>query len=176
VTWASTFSGAPPGRHLWSFFLKAVLGDDPFDAPRADHPAGLPKLLGDHLRRGVAVEEAVADDLADDFGCSPIVCLWAAFLAPQSEGASSLKGGAELKVTLLAVAELLGGLERPRVLTLPFDEHPQLVGDLVVLAHIQRTTRPDQRMAREIESRHPGFLRESRPLLGLHGTNALKPG
>jgi hypothetical protein len=67
--------------------LQAILGDDPFDAPRADHPAGLPQFLGNHLHRGVAVEKTVPDDLADDFSCPSIVGLGAAFLAPQSDRA-----------------------------------------------------------------------------------------
>jgi hypothetical protein len=136
----------------------------------------LPQFLGDHLPRGVAVEKTVPDDLADDFGGSPIVGLGTAFLAPQSDRAELLKGGAKLKVTLLAEAKLLGSLQRPRVLTLPLDEHPQLTGDLVVLPHVQDTARSDQSLIRQIELCHPGILRKGRPLLGLHGTSVGKPG
>jgi hypothetical protein len=131
----------------------------------------LPQFLGDDLRRGVAVQKTVPDDLADGFGCSPIVGLGTAFPALKSDRARALIGGAELKVTLLAEAKLLGGLERPRVLTLPLHEHAQLARDLVVLPYLQATARSDQRLLREIELCHPGILRKSCPLLGLHGTS-----
>ena len=116
--------------------MQAVLGDDAFNAPRADHPAGLPQLLGDHLRGGVTVEEAMPDHLPDDLGRSPVIRLGTTLATPQSDRPRFVKSSAELKVTLLAVAELLGGLQRARVFTLPFDEHAQLAGDLVVFAHL----------------------------------------
>jgi len=138
--------------------LQPVLGDYSFDAPRADRGSALPQLLRDHLGGGVGVEEAVSDHLPDHLGCSPIVGFGTALLALQSEGARLLKGSAELKVTLLAVAELAGGLERPHCSTLPFDKHQQLAGDLVVLGDVQATVRTNHHMFFHIVLGHPCFL------------------
>ena len=47
--------------------MKAVLLDDAHDTTRADHEASLAELLGDHVDCGVGIEEAVTNDLANDF-------------------------------------------------------------------------------------------------------------
>ena len=65
-----------------------------------------------------------------------------------------------MKVTLLAVTEFVGGVERPLCSALAFDEHQQLVADLVVLGHVQFTARPDQFVIPRIELCHPCFLRK----------------
>jgi len=149
--------------------LKAVFGDHALDAAGADLPAALAKLLRDHLRGGVAVEEPVPHHLPDDLGRSPVVGLGAALLAPQSDRARFVEEGAELEVPLLAVAELAGGLEGTALLALPFQEHEQLVRDLVVRADVQGAARPDPRMVLRFESCHPGFLRKARRLRGPRG-------
>jgi hypothetical protein len=125
----------------------------------------LPQLLRDHLGGGVGVEEAVSDHLPDHLGCSPIVGFGTALLAVQSEGARLLKGSAELKVPLLAVTELAGGLERPHFFTLPFDEHQQLACDLVVLADDQAAVRPNHDALLHIVLCHPCFLPKDHRLL-----------
>lgn len=171
VTWAAIFSGTTLGRHLWSFFLKPVLGDDPFDAAGADGPAALPQLLRDNLRGGVGVEKAMPDDLSDHFGRSPILRFGTAFLAVQCNRAGLLEGGAELKVTLLAETELCGGLQRSRSLAFTFHEHHELPRDLVILTHVQDTAGPDQTVAFRIELCHVCFLHKGDRLLGPCGTS-----
>ena len=155
--------------------MKAVFGDDALHAAGADLPAALAQLLGDHLRGGVAVEEPVPDHLPDDLGRSPVVCLGAALLTPQSDRARFVKEGAELEVPLLAVAELAGGLEGAAFLALPFQEHEQLLRDLVVRADAQGAGRPDPRMVFQFESCHLGFLRKARRLPGPRGPSVGRP-
>ena len=53
--------------------MKAVLLDNADDTTSADHEAGLAELLGDDVDRGVRIEEAVTDDLADKFVGADIV-------------------------------------------------------------------------------------------------------
>ena len=54
-------------------FLKAVLLDDADDTTSADREAGLAELLRDDVDRGVGIEKAVTDDLANDFVGADIV-------------------------------------------------------------------------------------------------------
>jgi hypothetical protein len=163
---ASTCSLSGRGRHLWSFFLQAVVGQDAFHAADADRPSGLNEFLGDDLRRRIGVEEAVPDHLADDLGRTPIVPLGAAFLAVQSQRAPFAEGGAELEVALLAVAELFGGLERSQAFALTFDKHQQFAGDLILGGYFKPAPWPDQGMSLQIELCHGCLLRTGRSLSG----------
>jgi hypothetical protein len=53
--------------------LKAVLLNDADDTTSADREAGLAELLRDDVDRGVGIEEAVTDDLANEFVGADIV-------------------------------------------------------------------------------------------------------
>lgn len=155
--------------------MQAVFGDHPFDAARADDPSALAQLLGDHVRRGVAVEETVPDHLPDDLVRAPVVRLGAAFLAPQSKRTVLLIGGTELEVTLFAVAEFLGGPQSSPALTLAFNEHQQFAGDLVVFAHVQAAGRPDPCVTLHLELCHPGILHEGKSVSGSAHAEHRKP-
>ena len=61
--------------------MKAVLLDDADDTTSADREAGLAELLRDDVDRGVGIEEAVTDDLANDFVGADIVAFGAGLLA-----------------------------------------------------------------------------------------------
>ena len=61
-----------------------------------------------------------------------------AFPALQRRRPSPAVSGAQLKIPLLAVAELASRLQRSRFLALALDEHEQLPGNLVLLGHIQK--------------------------------------
>jgi hypothetical protein len=134
--------------------LQAVFGNDTFDAADADYRSALTQLLGNDLRRGVGIEETVPDHLPDDLVRSSVVGLWTALPALQSQRTALLISGAKLKVTLLAVAEFLGGPQRSPTFTLAFDEHQQLAGHFVVLAYLQDPSRPHPRMALRFELCH----------------------
>ena len=57
--------------------MKAVLLDDADDTTSADREAGLAELLCDDVDRGVRIEEAVTDDLTNDFVGADIVAFGA---------------------------------------------------------------------------------------------------
>ena len=108
------------------------MADDPFDRADADGPTRLAKLLCGDVEGGVGVEEAMTDDLADDFITAAVVAFGSPFLADQSEGAAAGEGLAELKVALFAEAELLGRLGGPGLLALDFDKHGEAEDNEVI--------------------------------------------
>lgn len=134
--------------------MKAVVGDDAFDAAGTDDPARLAELLGDDVGGGVGVEEAVADDLADDFVGAAGGAFGAAFLAEQRGGAAVGERLAELEVALLAEAELACGGGGAEALALAFDEHGEFAGDLVVGAEGEGAGGADEELLLEIDVEH----------------------
>jgi hypothetical protein len=138
--------------------LQAVLAQDAFHAADADGPPALNQLLRDHFRRGIGIEKPVPDHLADEFRCAAVVGFRSAFLALQRACTPLAIGGAELKIALLAQAELLRGPQRAHALALAFDEHHQFARDFVLRGHFQRAMRSDQGMLSDIELRHHGLL------------------
>jgi hypothetical protein len=95
------------------------------------------ELLGNHLDRGVRVQVAMPDDLADRLLGPTRWPLGAAFAAAKAFGAALLEGMQQLKVPLLAVAVLAGGGRASQTQALPLDEHEQLPGHLVLRQHGQ---------------------------------------
>jgi hypothetical protein len=134
--------------------LKAVVGDDAFDAAATDDPAGLAELLGDDIGGGVGVEEAIANDLADDFVGTAVEAFGAAFLAFQGGGAAVGECLAELEVALLTEAELARGGGGAEALALAFDEHGEFAGDLVVGAEGEGAGGADEELTLEIDVEH----------------------
>src|SRR5216683_608209 len=150
----TTNGGSAVGPQRWSFFLKAVVSDDAFDAARTDDPAGLAELLGDDVGGGVGVEEAVADDLADDFVGAAVEAFGAAFLAEQGGGAAVGERLAELEVALFTEAELARGGGGAEALALAFDEHGEFAGDLVVWAEGEGAGGADEELLLQIDVEH----------------------
>ena len=66
---------------LIEFFLKAILGDHPFDAPGADFQTRLAKLLANHVGGSVRIEEAAPNHLSRQFAGSPVVGLGSPWFA-----------------------------------------------------------------------------------------------
>jgi len=124
--------------------LKAEIGDDAFDAAGAEGTAGLAELLGDDLGGGLGVEEAVADDLAHGLVGVAGGAFGAAAVVLQGRGAVGEEGAADLEVTLLAEAKLLGGGEGSESLALALDEHGEVAGDLVGGGDGERTGGADE--------------------------------
>jgi hypothetical protein len=143
---------------VWSFFLKAVVGNNTFDTAGADGHSALAKLLRDHFGRSVRIEKAVPDHLANDLGSPSVVGLGAAFLAQQPHRPLRLKRGSELEVPLLAIAVLLRGLDRSQAFAVPFDEHRQLVCDFILFGYVQPSSWPNQGVTLRIELRHDDLL------------------
>jgi len=135
-------------------FLQAEMGNGAFDAAGADGPAGLAEFLGDDLGRGFGIEEAMANDLADDFVGAARGAFGSAFLAVQGQGAALAEGVAELEIALFAEAELACGSERPEALALAFDEHGEFAGDVVVVGDVQGSGVADKLLELEVELEH----------------------
>jgi len=76
------------GMSAQSFFLQAIIGDDPLDTALADRELGLAQLLGDDRGGGLWVQKAVAQDLphgwvgAAVIGFGPVFCGWRASKPP----------------------------------------------------------------------------------------------
>jgi hypothetical protein len=139
---------------MWSFFLKPKVGDDAFDAARADLDGRLAHLLGDDLGGRIGIEEAVADNLTDDIFGARGGRFWARLAAEKSGSTARGESVAELEIALFAEAELLGSLEGTEAEALAFDEHEEFVGDLVVNRDRQRTLWADQERLLGIEVKH----------------------
>jgi len=61
--------------------LKAELSDDAIHAALTDGEAALAQFLGDDFRGGIAVEEPMPDDLANEFLGAAVVGFGTALLA-----------------------------------------------------------------------------------------------
>jgi hypothetical protein len=116
----------------------------------------LAEFLGNDVSGGVGVEEAKANDLADDFVGTAGVTFGAAFLAEQSGGAPVGEGLTELEVALLTQAELACGSGGSESLTFAFDEHGEFAGDLVVGAEGEGAGGADEELLLEIDVEHGG--------------------
>ena len=78
--------------------MKAVVGDDPFDAAGADGVAELAELLGDDLGADRRIEEAQADGQPDDLVGAAVVGFGAAAFRGQGGGARGQVERAQLVV------------------------------------------------------------------------------
>jgi hypothetical protein len=131
--------------------LQAILLDDTVHAPGADLETGLAELLGDDVDRGVGVEEAVADDLALDLVGADIVVLGAGFVALQSRASMLTIEFEQLKISLFAEAELLGGLGGTEPFALAFDEHGEAGDDKVTGENRELSGGADDAVCRQVE-------------------------
>ena len=132
--------------------------DDAFDAAGADGISGLTQLLGDDVCRGVGVEKTVADDLAFDFIGTNIVVFGAGFVGLESCAAMFTKELEQLKISLLAEAEFVGGFGSTESFALAFDEHGEAGDDEVIGANREFSGRADDAVCRQVEV-HGSVLR-----------------
>src|SRR5271165_3896101 len=91
VRWVWICWGTHLGRQASSFFLQTKVADGSLDASNANEMVGLLELLGDDLRRSIRIQETMTNDLTDHLFGAPIVGLWPARFALQSQGALSFK-------------------------------------------------------------------------------------
>jgi hypothetical protein len=112
--------------------LKAVLFDDPYDTPNADRKSGLAEFLRDDLDRGVGIEEAVADNLANDLVGADIVAFGSGLVTLEPHATMFTIEFKQLKISLFAKAELFGGLGGTKPFALAFDKHAQAGDDEVI--------------------------------------------
>jgi hypothetical protein len=112
--------------------LKAVLLDDADDTASANWETGLAKLLCEDIERGVGIEEAVTNDLADDLVGADIVALGAWLVAKESWATVFTIEFEQLKISLFAEAELLGCVGGADAFALAFDEHGEAGDDEII--------------------------------------------
>jgi hypothetical protein len=105
--------------------LKAVFLDDADDTPKADRKAWLAEFLRDHVGRGVGIEEAVTDNLANDLFGTDVVALGTGLVTLESGASLFAEESEQLKISLLGDVEFLGGLGGAEAFALAFDEHGQ---------------------------------------------------
>ena len=98
---------------------------------------GLPQLLGDDLRGGLRIQEAVPDDLADDLVGSTIIGFGASGFAEQSDGALLQKAMAQLEIALLGIAEFASRRQGAQAVAVALEEHREFEGDFVIGQHRQ---------------------------------------
>jgi len=139
--------------------LKAVLLDDADDTTSADREAGLAELLRDDVDRGVRIEEAVTDDLANDFVGADIVAFGAGLVALESCASMFTIEFEQLKISLLAEVELLSGLGGTEPFALAFNEHGQAGDDEVIRKNGELSGGADDAVGRHVEL-HGLVLRE----------------
>lgn len=134
--------------------MQAEVRDDACDAPGADGQAALAEFLGDDVRRGFGIEEAMANDLSDDFVGAPVVVFGATFLVEQRGGAACAVGLSELEIALLAEAELAGRRARSESVAFAFEEHDEFGSEYVVDVDGQSALGTDELPELRIEGEH----------------------
>jgi hypothetical protein len=139
--------------------LKAVLLDDADDAPRAGEEAGLAKLLRDDVDLGIGFKEAVTDDLANEFVGADVVAFGTWLVALESCASMFTIEFEQLKISLLAEMELLGGLDGTKPFALALNEHGQARDDEVIRQHGDLSGGADDALSRDVEL-HGLVLRE----------------
>src|SRR5271166_4168179 len=115
---------------------------------------GLLELLRDDLGRSIRIQKAMTNDLAHHLFGAPIVGPWPARFALQSERALSFKLFQQLKIALFGVTEFTSGLSGTQSLTLAFEKHGQLAGNLIIVGQEDRTGMADELCGRIEELEH----------------------
>ena len=131
--------------------MKAVFLDDTDDTANADRETGLPKFLGDDVDRGIGVEKPVTDDLANDLVGADIVAFGAGLAALESCASLFMIKPEQLKISLFAQVELLGGLGGAEAFALAFDEHGQPGDDEVIRTNWELSGGADDAVGGDVE-------------------------
>jgi hypothetical protein len=131
--------------------LQAILLDDADDTPSADREASLAELLRNDVDRGVGIEEAVADDLANEFVGADIVAFGAGLVALESCTSMFMIEFEQLKISLLAEAEFLSGPGGAEAFALAFNEHGQAGDDEIIGKNGELSGGADDAVGRHVE-------------------------
>jgi hypothetical protein len=134
--------------------LEAELRDDAIDGAFADAEVTLAEFLGDDFGAGFGIEEAVADDLTDEFLRAAVIGFRAALGTEQRRAAFFKKERAKLEVALAAEAKLGGGTVNALGAAFALDEHGELRGDFVVGGDGQGTGRTLDAFLEEFKGNH----------------------
>ena len=136
--------------------MKAVFLDDADNTAGTDREAGLAELLCDDVDRGVRIEEAVTDDLANEFVGADIVAFGPGLVALESVASLFPVELEQLEVSLLADVELRSGLGGTEPFALAFDNHGQAGDDEVVRTNGEFTGGANDAVDRHVEQH--GFV------------------
>ena len=112
--------------------MQAKLGHDALDAAGADGMAALSQLLRNDRRRGIRVEETVADHLLNDLIGAPIMSFGTALVVLQRKGAAFGEGRTQLEIALFGIAKLARRRQRTQAFALAFIEHGEFGQDRIV--------------------------------------------
>jgi hypothetical protein len=115
--------------------LQSELSDDAVDGAFTDAEVTLSEFLRDDFGAGFRIQEAVTDHLADEFLGASVAGFGAAFGAEEGRAAFLQKKGAELEVTLTAIAEFGGRTVNTFRAAFALDKHGELAGDFVVFGN-----------------------------------------
>jgi hypothetical protein len=138
--------------------LQTKVADDSLDAANANEMVSLLELLGDDLSRSIRIQEPMTNDLTDHLFGAPIVGLWPAHFALQSQSALGFKLFQQLKIALFGVTEFPGSLSGTQSLTFAFEKHGQLAGNLIIVGQEDRTGMADELCGRIEELEHGAKL------------------
>jgi hypothetical protein len=115
--------------------LQSELRNDAVDGAFTDAEVTLSEFLRDDFGAGFRIQEAVTDDLADEFLGASIIGFGAAFGAEEGRAAFLQKKGAQLEVTLTAKAEFGGGMVNALRAAFALDQHGEFTGDFIVFGN-----------------------------------------
>lgn len=118
--------------------MESELGNDTVNGPFADPETALSKFLSDDFGAGLGIQEAVTNDLTDEFLGAPVIGFGAALGTEQSLAAFLKKEGAKLEVTLTTITEFSSGPVNAFGATFAVDEHGKFPGDFVMVSNGQR--------------------------------------
>lgn len=121
--------------------MKAVVGDNPFDAPLTDGELFLTQFLGNDRCGSVWVVKALSNDAADDCRGTPVVGFWAGLGRQQRRDPAFIEGCEQLVVALAAVIELRGNLGDILFGAFAEDEHGQMTPEGIIVTDFKGAAR-----------------------------------
>jgi hypothetical protein len=95
----------------------------------------LSEFLGNHFGTGLRIQEAVPDDLTDEFLSAPIVGFGSPFAAEKGFTALFEKKSSQLEVTLTAKAEFGSDAVNALCAAFAVDKHSKFTSDFVVFGN-----------------------------------------
>jgi len=132
------------------------LGNDAIYGAFADTKVTLPKFLGNDIRGGFRIQEAVADDLTNEFLRAAVVGFGTSFGAEQTLTALLEEESPEVEIALATVTKFCGNPINAFGAAFTVDEHSQLVGDLIVFGNRQGATITLDAFFEKFERNHAG--------------------
>lgn len=134
--------------------MEPELGNDAVYGPFADVKVTLPEFLSDDIRGGLRIQEAMADDLANEFLSATVVGLGTSLGADQSLAALFKKERAELEVALAAESEFGGNTVNAFGAAFTVDQHGKLAGDFIVVGNGQGSEIALDAFSEKLERNH----------------------